>query len=141
MRLPYYQAKPLLEQIRTDVENLPYYRIISRPFLNILTSAHVNHPEVLARNEAQLGLMQIGLAVEYYHAQHGAYPETLDQIAPILGGASPIDPYTGQPFVYELRRDGFTLYSARGSVVAQNPARPLPGTDAQGNIVWRYAGE
>lgn len=61
-------------------------------------------------------------------------------IAPVLGGAMPLDPCTRRPFVYEPCAYGFVLYSARGSVVAHSPARLIPGTDAQGNIVWRYRG-
>ena len=139
MGLPYYEAQPLLEQIRADAERLPRYHLISRPFLNILLPAYTNLPEALARCEAQSGLMQVGLAVEYYHGQHGKYPETLQAIAPILGGAMPLDPYTGQPFVYEPRQDGFTLYSARGRVVGPSDRTRPPLFDAQGNIIWRHS--
>ena len=38
----------------------------------------------------------------------GEFPDSLDAIA----GEFKIDPYTGQPFIYRLTDDGFTLYSA-----------------------------
>lgn len=137
LRLPYYQAQPALEQIQSEVDNLSYINLISRPYLRTLVPAQARIPETQARCEARLGLMQVGLAVEQYHAEHGAYPATLDEVAPTLGGSIPHDPYTGEPFIYEPGPDGFTLYSNRGSVVEHNPARPGRGFDDRGNIVWR----
>lgn len=134
--LPYYEAKPIFDQIEEDIAALPRTRILSRMLLPNITS----FADAQARHEATLGLMQVGLSIEHYHGQHGVYPETLEEIAPILNGPIPIDPYTGQPFVYEPGQDEFTLYSARGSVVG--PGRPVPPYyNAQGNIVWRYTGE
>ncbi len=136
MTLPFYEAKPIIDQISGEIEALPQTRVLSRWLLPSMPMA----ADAQARNEATLGLMQIGLAVEYYHGQHDEYPETLQTIVPVFDGPIPLDPYTGQSFVYEPRRDGFTLYSARGSVVGPGE-RPIPPFyDAQGNIVWRYTG-
>ena len=135
--LPYYEARPELERIQEEVENISYIRLMARPTLQMLAPAYYGMPETCARYEAQLGLIQIGLTVEQYHAQHGEYPQTLEEIASALGGSLPLDPYTGQNYVYKPNGDGFTLYSARGSIVPPEPNRTPRGVDAQGNIVWR----
>jgi hypothetical protein len=128
MKLPFYEAQPELERINDEIENLPRTRVLSRILLPALTRA----AEAQARHEAQLGLMRLGLAVELYHDQTGEYPQTLEDIAPTVGGEIPLDPFTGMPFVYEPSGDRFTLYSARGSIVS-----PVVSSHNTGNIVWR----
>jgi hypothetical protein len=43
-----------------------------------------------------------------YEAEHTRLPDSL----PALAGDVPIDPFTGEPFIYRRTPDGFTLYSA-----------------------------
>jgi hypothetical protein len=130
---PYYEVKPLLEQISAEVDRLPSTRIMSRFLFPALTNA----AEIQAQQQAYIGLMQVGLAIEQHHAQHGQYPRNLDDIAPALGGTVPLDPFTGQPFVYQPLSGTFLLYSAMGSAVDFSQ-RQRPGlVDEQGNIVWR----
>ena len=133
VRLPFYKAKPLLDQINAEINSLPRTRFLSRTLLPALTRT----AEAQARNEAQWGLMQVGLAVEQYHAQHGDYPQTLDQVAPIVGGAIPLDPFTGQPYVYQPSGGSFVLYSAMGNVIDPREGFRPQGMDEQGNLVWR----
>jgi hypothetical protein len=135
--LPYYEARPELERIQEELENISFIRIYANLTLGGLVPAYCRTVESCTRYEAQSGLMQIGLTVEQYHAQHGEYPQTLEEIAPTLGGTLPLDPYTGQNYVYKPNGDGFTLYSARGSVMPPEPNRTPRGVDQQGNIVWR----
>ena len=132
-RLPFCEAKPLLDQINTEIDDLPRTRFMSRTLLPALTRA----AESQARHEAQLGLIQVGLAVELYHAQNGEYPRTLDQVAPTLGGTIPLDPFTGQAYVYEPSGGSFVLYSAMGSAVDMGGRSRPQSMDEQGNIVWR----
>ena len=137
MERPFYEAKPEMDRLTNEIENLPRTRVISRILLPALTRA----AETQAQNEAQLGLMRLGLAVELYHDQIGEYPQTLEDVAPTVGGEIPLDPFTGMPFVYEPRGDRFTLYSAMGSVIDFND-RDLPSyVDSRGNIVWRGQSE
>ncbi len=131
--LPFYEANQAAEQLTEEIANLPRTRFLSR----VLLPATARVTEAQARGEARMGLMQIGLAVEQYQGRHGVYPDSLAAIAPMLNGAVPLDPYTGKPFVYEPRPDGFTLYSARGSAISPNERSHPQDADAQGNIVWR----
>ena len=83
--------------------------------------------------------MQVGLAMELYHGQHGVYPKTLDEIAPTLNDEIPLDPFTGEQFVYEPGQEGFTLFSQSGEVADVNRYRMSIDNvaDANGNIYWR----
>lgn len=130
MHLPFCEAKPILEELET-IEGFLYLHSIS----SMLVPGFTRYAECQAFHEAQMGLMQVGLTVEQYHAQHGAYPQTLD----IIGGGLPLDPYTGQPFVYEPGTNDFTLYSARGTMVSAEEYSPC--IDSNGNIVWRHKKE
>ena len=129
--LPYYEARPYLAQIQEEVEMLPWTRRLSKIVLPALGGAC----QAQARHEAKLDLMQMGLVLEQYQAQHGSYPSTLDTIAPGLGGTVPVDPFTGDPYHYTPSDDSFQLYSAGinltddGGMQHDNPR--------EGDIVWR----
>ncbi len=127
--LPYYQAKPLMEQIEREVEDLPRTRVLSREYLPSLTRA----VEAQARNEAQLDLFQMGLSIEQYHARNGAYPTTLDAIASDVGGRVPVDPFTGQPYIYKPSGDSFLLYSVGSNAVDDGGKFDY----RTGDLVWR----
>lgn len=131
--LPYYEANQAAEQLTEEIDSLPRTRYLSRMLLPAITRV----TEVHALNEARTGLMQVGLAVEQYQGRYGVYPESLEAIVPMLNGSMPLDPYTGQPFVYEPRPNSFVLYSARGSTVSSTVRHDPRYADARGNIVWR----
>ena len=133
IRLPFYQAKPQLDHINSEIDMLPITSSFSRRGLVWYITIT---PEKQAEHEAKIGLLQIGLAVEMYHGQHDVYPQDLDEIAPMLNNEVPLDPYTGEEFVYEPGEDGFTLYSARGSVI-DKPHSYTSYADRNGNLVWR----
>lgn len=132
---PYYEAKPMLGQITNEIENLPRTSLFSREHLPLAIELYSYRQTLF---EAEAGLLQVGFAIELHHGQHGVYPRTLDEIAPTLGGKIPLDPYTGEYFVYELEEDSFLLYSARGSIIDDPSGRGfVPYTDRNGNLVWR----
>ena len=128
-RLPYYEAKPRMDAVEQDIGDMSRLRIISRRMLPALTRAI----DAEARNEANLGLLRVGLSIEQYHNQNGTWPDSLDVLAPSLGGNVPRDPYSGQPFVYKPSEDRFVLYS-----IATNGVDDGGKFDyRQGDIVWR----
>ena len=127
--LPFYEAHPQMEEIKQDVEDLPRTRVFSRMLLPGLMRVI----EAQARLEVQLDLVQIGLSVEQYHAQNGAYPATLDAIAPSIGGGIPVDPFTGQPYRYQVSSGGFLLYSVGADLTDDGGVFDY----RKGDIVWR----
>lgn len=109
------------------------------PTVTPLSQAHILVAEGMLDSraffEAHLDLARLGLLVEQYHGRHAAYPDSLEAVADGLGRGIPVDPFTGEPFLYRPREDGFVLYSVGpncvddgGEVGAWWPA---------GDIVWR----
>ena len=124
--LPYHEARPVMAEIERDIQTLPAVRFVSRALLPMVVQAAQDQ----ARHEANLDLMQLGLLVEQHHAEHGVYPESLNAL---VGGQPPLDPFTGDPYRYLPRADGFLLYSLGSNLVDDG------GLDnyTRGDIVWR----
>lgn len=57
-------------------------------------------------------LLRVAAALREYKAAHGAYPESLDAVAPAISGAVPTDSFSGAPFEYHVEANGFLLTSA-----------------------------
>jgi hypothetical protein len=66
---------------------------------------------VEAASIARLELSRLGFGLAAYHANHGAYPESLAALAPGDLPSVPQDPYSGKNFVYRRVADGYQLYS------------------------------
>jgi hypothetical protein len=65
-----------------------------------------------AQAEARRRLVVAALALERFHARHGAYPNTLAELAPDFLKAPPVDFMDGRPLRYAPAGDGhFLLYS------------------------------
>ena len=65
--------------------------------------------ETRARTRDALG--QLGFALTAYRADHSAYPESLDALAPRYIARVPRDLFNEQPLHYKRQADGFLLYS------------------------------
>lgn len=125
MRLPYYEARPLLESIRNDVDSLARYNVATRAFVPAILRINEAH----ARFEAQIDLLQIGLAVESRYHDSGTYPESLDELS--IGVLT--DPHTGRPYHYQSTGDTFTIYSIGVNTVDDGGRHDF----RDGDIVWR----
>jgi hypothetical protein len=80
----------------------------------------------LAEAEAPRRLLVTAIALKRYHLQHGAYPTSLDELAPNYLKQIPIDFMDGKPLRYRLRPDGdFLLYSV-GEDGVDNGGDPSP---------------
>ena len=53
---------------------------------------------------------RVMLALEVHHAVHGVWPASLDELAPDILDAAPVDPITGQAFGYRVEDDDYVLY-------------------------------
>lgn len=75
------------------------------------------------RAVVMLELTRVAAALTVYRAEHGEYPDQLEQLVPNILEKLPEDLYTGNPFKYSRKPDsGYVLYS-----VYQN------GTDDRGS--------
>jgi hypothetical protein len=127
--LPYYEAAPSLAQLDDDIDSLPFTRVLSRVLLPALTRAD----QAQARHETQVDLMQMGLLLEQYYVEHGTYPDSLDPVASQLGGALPVDPFTGDPYVYQPSTGTFLLYGLGYNQTDDGGVHD----PREGDIVWR----
>jgi len=81
-----------------------------------------------ARAEAQRRIIVTAIALERYRGKHGAYPATLDSLAPEFLKGVPVDFMDGQPLRYRLTNDGhFVLYSVGLDCVDDGGKLPLSG--------------
>lgn len=67
----------------------------------------------VTRAEAELALTRMAAALAVWRSGKGRgnYPERLEDLVPEILAKMPTDPFTGKPFVYERRGDGYLLYS------------------------------
>ena len=72
---------------------------------------------------------RVAAALAAYRATHNQYPEELAALLAEYLDSIPMDLYSGNPFLYERRGDGYLLYS-----VFENGADD-EGTDFAGKIV------
>lgn len=65
-----------------------------------------------SRNQDYLGAV-IGVALERYQRDHGAYPPALEELAPRYLDTIPNDPMTDGPFGYSLKNGKYVLFTMR----------------------------
>ncbi len=106
-QFPYYETKETRDMCERKKNNIPwYFKINGFIFPNVVT---VMFKE--ATLEATLLSAQIGVACKIYKNQHGEFPEKLSQLVPDILKKEPVDPFTGESFVYRKRDTGFIVYS------------------------------
>ena len=74
------------------------------PALNAAISAE-------ERANSMLSLAQVAAALAVYRAEHGAYPEKLDELVPGTLAKLPVDIFHGKPLVYKRVDEGYLLFS------------------------------
>lgn len=128
-QVPYHEAVRDLDQIQTDIQNLPQTLPCTRELIPALTRSC----GAQARHEAIIDLIQLGLVVEQYKAREGYYPDTLDDIASGLGGSLPVDPFSGEKYRYRPLGSVFVLYSISHNRLDDGGTHDY----MKGDIVWR----
>jgi hypothetical protein len=63
------------------------------------------------RTEVQERLLALHLAIEVYHQEHEEWPAKLEDVAELLDGEVPQDPYSQGQFVYRVEDGNYLLYS------------------------------
>lgn len=63
------------------------------------------------RTNSMLSLAKVEAALTVYRAEHGAYPEKLDELVPGTLAKFPVDIFHGKPLVYKRVDQGYLLYS------------------------------
>lgn len=68
-----------------------------------------------------------------YHGANGRWPDSLEQIKTLVPEQAPIDPYTGQMFVYKTAGRTFLLYSKGPNRIDENGVRDSKADDRK---IW-----
>jgi hypothetical protein len=63
------------------------------------------------RELARVDLIRVAVAIAGYKAEHGKYPDRLEDLAPAHIPEVPLDRYTDKPLVYKKTDDGYLLYA------------------------------
>jgi hypothetical protein len=114
--------------------DLPAYCVVSKSTLNLGRQA--------SRRDgclAEIGQAQIALALVAYHNQTGQWPASLAQVRQTVGWELPLDPFSGQDFVYRQEGPGFVLYSVGPDLKDDGGAALTypPEGEATGDLTWR----
>jgi len=80
-----------------------------------------------AEQEAWMDLTRLGITLERYQMDHGAYPATLDALGDRFPEGLPVDPFSAGPYRYTSDGQSFRLYSI---------GRNLEDSGGSGHIVW-----
>jgi hypothetical protein len=131
---PYRDMIPQWPALRKAYDRLPrYYMMPTGPLSDPDTA--------LLRDDAiaDCGAMQIALALKAYHANSGAYPDSLDALRTHPGWKLPQDPFSGKAFGYRRKSAGFVLYSW-GEDLDDDRGRPIDPRSypPDGDLVWEF---
>ena len=114
----------------------------SHPFSRLLLPALGRFLFEAKKDIARRDVAQCGIAAELYRLDYGAYPESLDALAPKYLDTLPKDTFSGQPLLFKSLPDGILIYSVGpngkddGGVDDRAPAGSGPKSSAD-DIVWR----
>jgi hypothetical protein len=89
--------------------------IVASIMLNLFMPALQACNTVQDRINTQIDLLNLAAALAVYHAEHGQYPERLDELAPDILPNLPVDLFHAQPPVYRPIDRGYLLYSIGGN--------------------------
>jgi hypothetical protein len=134
----------LARRLTTEVEEAKAGGPAPWSLLYLITAGPMtNAVDKFVRMQVELDEDRIVCALERYRLAHGAYPATLDVLAPTYIDALPHDIINGESYHYRLNADGtFLLYSVGwnqvndGGKIAMKPGNPLLEDYTQGDWVW-----
>jgi len=106
-REPYWEAQPKLIRWEAEAAELPRFYAPASTMLEAMT----RYAERVAMTQTKAVAARLGLALAVYKQQTGSYPDDLAALVPHFIGEIPLDPFTGNPFIYRTEGVGFILYS------------------------------
>jgi hypothetical protein len=105
-KMPYYASRDTkeLEQI---INSIPWYYKMAGALVPNVTTVLFKR----ATLDAVFDTARIGMACKIYKNLHGDFPEDLAKLSPEILEKVPVDPFTGDPFIYKKQDSGFIVYS------------------------------
>jgi len=103
---PYYTSRDTkeIEQIRNSIPR--YYKLTGVLVPNITATLFKR-----ATLDAIYDTGRIGIACKIYKNLKGHFPDKLTELSPDILKKIPVDPFTGDPFIYKKQDSGFIVYS------------------------------
>ncbi len=92
---------------RTEADATARNDILGRIIMPVVTKSYDKDLQC----RAVLWGVETVACLEAYKLDHGAYPESLDALAPEYMPEIALDPWTDAPMAYRLTADGYTLYA------------------------------
>jgi len=131
--LPYRKVVNVHPSVEESVEHLPSY---PPHILTMILMSAFGHPQK-ARDGAiaRRDLAEVALLLKAYRAEHGGYPQSLQQLGGINDHPLPTDPFSGKPFVYRREGAGFLIYSWGSNL--KDDGGKVGKTQDEGDIVMR----
>ncbi len=84
---------------------------VSIVMVQLLTPAVTQAQTAEDRARMRRELLHVGVALARHHATRGAYPEKLEMLKPEFLKQIPLDAFIDLPLHYQVRPDGYLLYS------------------------------
>jgi len=105
-KMPYYSSgdSKKIEQISNSIPW--YYKMAGALVPNVVTVLFKR-----ATLDAVFDTAQIGMACKIYKNMYGDFPGELAELSPEILEKIPVDPFTGNPFIYKKQDSGFIVYS------------------------------
>ena len=88
------------------------------------------------RLAAHLRLLTVELALHCYQTEHGRGPDRLDQLVPGHLKRVPLDPFSGQPFIYRVSGTNWLLYSVGADGVDDGGKAAGRSASSQGDLLY-----
>jgi hypothetical protein len=105
-KMPYYASRDAkeLEQITNSI---PWYYKMAGALVPNINATLLKR----ATLEAIYDTARIGIGCKIYRNLHEDFPEDLAELSPDILEKLPVDPFTGDPFIYKKQDSGFIVYS------------------------------
>ncbi len=103
----YYENRTIIDELKQKLNEAPTIFSTAGMLFPNWEAAFLKE----ATLEAVLDSARLGVACKIYKNAHGNYPEILSDLVPVILKTLPIDPFTGNPYVYRRRDGGFVVYS------------------------------
>ena len=87
------------------------YRFMVELLANMLEETYYKIHDLYLRTMAEQRGSQLIIALRRYKNKNGRWPENLDEVKPLVGAETFVDPFNNGSFVYKLTDNNFKLYS------------------------------
>ena len=119
----------------SDIDNaygIPATAPVARMLVPVFARAGAKRDAAIGR----LDEFRTVLALKVYKQEHGAYPESLDELRRTLSWELPKDIFSGEAFRYQRKGEGFMLYSFGRDLDDDGGVREEDRKYQDGDIVW-----